>query len=66
MDFFSLLVTLIFVLLICSVLWWLVGFIGPPAPLAKVAQVLIVVFGLLYMLAVLSGRAPLVPMLLPK
>ena len=48
---------------ICWLLWWLIGFIGLPAPFDKVARVIVAVvavFFLINLLLTVGGGAPLV------
>lgn len=43
--------------LIFALLWWLVGYIGLPAPFAKVAQVVLAVAAVLFLINILLGIA---------
>jgi hypothetical protein len=48
---------------VCWLLWWLIGYIGLPAPFDKVARVIIAVvavFFLINLLLSLAGSTPLV------
>lgn len=46
----NLLVTVIVVGLICWLLWWLISYIGLPAPFDKVARVLIALVAVLFLI----------------
>lgn len=56
MDLLSLLITIIVVGLICYLLWWLVGYIGLPEPFTKVAQVLIALVAVVFLIGMLTGN----------
>ncbi len=51
----SLLVTLVIGGLIFWLIWWFIGFIGLPEPFAKVAQVLIGLAALIFLISLLLG-----------
>lgn len=51
----SVVVTLLIVGAICWLLWWLVGFIGPPEPFNKIARGVIAVVAVLLIINVLLG-----------
>lgn len=51
----SLLVTLLVLVLVFGVIWWLIGFLGLPAPFGKVAQVLIALIFIVILLGVAFG-----------
>ncbi len=56
----SLVETVIYLLIVGGVLWlllWLVGYIGMPEPIAKVAKIIIMVVGVLICINVLLGLA---------
>jgi hypothetical protein len=54
------LIRLLIVLLVVGVGWWLVGYVGAalglPAALVVIAQVVLIVVGLIYLLSALGGR----------
>jgi hypothetical protein len=54
------LIRLLIVLLVVGVGWWLVGYVGAalglPAALVVIAQVVLIVAGLIYLLAAVGGR----------
>jgi len=50
-----LLVQLIVVGLICYLVWWLIGYIGLPAPFDKVARVIVAVFAVLFLINLVLG-----------
>lgn len=50
---------------ICWLLWWLIGYIAPPEPFAKIARVIIAVVAVLFLINILlslSGATPLIRM----
>jgi hypothetical protein len=51
----SFLVTLIIVGLVCYLLWWLIGYIGLPAPFDKVARVIIALIAVVFLINALLG-----------
>jgi len=51
----GLLVTIIVLGLVFYLLWWLVGYIGLPAPFDKVARVLIGLFAVILIIGLLFG-----------
>lgn len=60
MNLMQLVVDVIVVGLICWIVWWLVDFCGLPDPFAKVAKVLVALAAVVYLIGVLSGKAPAV------
>jgi hypothetical protein len=54
-DLLSLLLTLIVVGLICWLLWWFIGYAGPPEPFNKVARVIIALVAIVFLINVLMG-----------
>ncbi len=62
MSLIALIVTLVIVGLVFYLLWWLVGYIGLPEPFNKVIQVLIALVAVIYLLSVLTGMAPVIPL----
>lgn len=54
----SLLATVVLLGIICYILWWAVEKIGLPEPFNKVAQAIIVLIVVIYLLALLTGNAP--------
>jgi len=57
----GLLVTLLVLVVVLMLAFWLVGMLPGDPKLKQIAQVIVVVIGLIYLLAVLFGRAPVVP-----
>ena len=51
----SLLISLVVAGLIFYVLWWLIDFIGLPAPFDKVARVVIALVAVIYLLRLIPG-----------
>jgi uncharacterized membrane protein YwzB len=56
MDLFQLLISLVIVGLICYVLWWAITKIGLPEPFNKIAQAVIVLIVVIYLIGVLTGN----------
>lgn len=48
-----LLIEVLIVAGVCYLLWWLVGYINPPQPFAKILQVIIAVVAVLYLVNLL-------------
>ena len=51
----GLLVQLIVVGLVCYLVWWLIGYIGLPAPFDKVARVIVAIFAVLFLINLILG-----------
>lgn len=51
----SLLITLVVVGLIAWLLWWLIGYVGLPEPFAKIANVIIALVVVVYLIDLLMG-----------
>lgn len=51
----SLLITLVVVGLIAWLLWWLIGYVGLPEPFAKIANVIIAVVVVVFLIDLLLG-----------
>ncbi len=51
----GLLVTVIVIGLVCYLLWWLIGYIGLPAPFDKVARVIVALIAVIVLLDVVFG-----------
>ncbi len=56
MDLLGLLISIIVFGLICFVLWWLVSYIGLPEPFNKVAQVLVALAAVVFLISILTGN----------
>ena len=50
-----LLIQIIVVGLVCYLLWWLIGYIGLPAPFDKVARVVIAIVAVIFLLNIVMG-----------
>lgn len=50
-----LLIELVIVGLVVYLLWWLIGYIGLPAPFDKVARVIVAVIAVVYLINMLLG-----------
>lgn len=53
----SLFVQILIVGAVCWLLWWLVGFINPPQPFAKILQVIIAVIAVIFLINALLSMA---------
>jgi len=53
----SVLIQVIVVALICYLLWWLIGYIGLPAPFDKVARVIVSCFAVVFLINALLAVA---------
>jgi len=53
----SVLIQVIVVALICYLLWWLIGYIGLPAPFDKVARVIVACFAVIFLINALLAVA---------
>ncbi len=51
----GLLVMVVVVGLVCYLLWWLIGYIGLPAPFDKVARVIIALIAVIWLLDMVFG-----------
>ncbi len=51
----ALLIQIIIVGLVCYCLWWLIGYIGLPAPFDKVARVIVAVVAVLFLINLVMG-----------
>ena len=54
----GLLISILILALICSVIFWLINFLGLPDPIRKIVIVLLVVIALIYVISMLGGYAP--------
>jgi len=57
----SLLVYLLVVFMVLGVVWWAIGALGIPEPLARIARVILILIALIfaiYLLLSLVGQAP--------
>ncbi len=50
-----LLINIVVIGLACYLLWWLIGYIGLPAPFDKVCRVIIALVAVIFLLNVLMG-----------
>lgn len=58
---FSLLVYLLVVFIVLGFVWWAIGALGIPEPLARIARVILILIALIfaiYLLLSLVGQAP--------
>lgn len=53
-----LLIQVIIVGAICWLVWWLIGFINPPQPFAKILQVIVAIVAVVYLVNLLLALAP--------
>ena len=53
----TLLFHVLIVLLILALIWWVLGMIGLPAPITKVATIILVIIGCLYLILILAKMA---------
>ncbi len=51
----GLLITVIVIGLVCYLLWWLIGYIGLPAPFDKVARVIVALIAVIVLLDIVFG-----------
>jgi len=62
---FSLLVYLLVVFIVLGFVWWAIGALGIPEPLARIARVLVILIALIfaiYLLLSMVGQAPPLPL----
>ena len=50
-----LLIQVIIVGMVCWLAWWLIGYIGLPAPFDKVARVIVAIIAVVFLLDVIMG-----------
>ena len=50
-----LLIQIIVVGLVCYLLWWLIGYVGLPAPFDKVARIVVAVVAVIFLLNIVMG-----------
>ena len=53
----TLLFHVLIVLLVLALIWWVLGMIGLPAPITKVATIILVIIGCLYLILILAKMA---------
>ena len=54
----SLLITVLVIVLVCGVLWWVVTLLPLPAPFGRIAQVVIALIALFWLLSALGVVGP--------
>jgi len=54
----NLLVTLLFLIIILGVIYWILTIIPLPAPLMKIAQIIMAVIVLLFLIGIFTGTVP--------
>ena len=56
------LIQILVVLLVVGLIWWVIGQIGLPPPIVKVATIILVVVVVLWLIGLLTGGVPQIPM----